>query len=196
MNDPLRNEPLVEDLDWLAFRYVTNELTESEEAEFLVLLEHDQTACEALARQSLLVEATRTGLAAEATKTLPPTPAVQTESRFKALVTMCLATAAVLALIMPLLRGLQGESRENKDSDLALRWAAGIEGAATTDSDFALPGNLALDEENGLLDDLDEESLAEASLAVPDWMLAAVAVQSDSSELEPAFSADSQPVEN
>ena len=150
-----------EELDWLAFRLASGDLTDPEAEAFLSRLAVDQAAREALARQARLVE-TLGQCAGE----LPATVVARNRRSLRVAAISVLATAASLALVVPLLRdGGWGPGIDPLESEVALAWASGAELA-----DEPAHTSEAIDMEPSISDD---------SLAVPDWMLTLVSDEAD-----------------
>lgn len=167
-----------QDLDWLAFCYVTSELSAADLAAFEERLLVDEAACEAVARvmeTNLVVAAAlvqSSGVKVESCEppTLRQVGAAESPSRWTGTALTCLAAAAIAATMViavgsSALNGSKVAKRDGTDR-LVAAWAQGesVRNQADDDSD-------ALDQSN---DDLDP----------PDWMLAAVTAE-EQAELLP-----------
>ena len=159
------------DLDWLAFRYIANELTADEHEAFELRLADDAAACEALARA---VELTDTIHAAE---TLAPVasspPAALWRARLSWLAAGATAAAVLIAVSIALPKYLASpEVAARVSTDLAVAWSKTLpvvpQGAMHLPLEVAGPPAPAVDDAAAAGESLTAEDLP------PSWMLAAV----------------------
>lgn len=154
----------VSDLDWLAFRYIANELPVAEREAFELRLADDQAACEALARA---VELADTIQAAESLSPVASSPpAVHWKTRLSWLAAGATAAAVLIGLVFVgpgLFRS--GEVARGISTELAVAWSKVL--PVVPPATPQLPAEASLPAE--------EESLeAAAEDAPPSWMVAAV----------------------
>ncbi|MCA9247412.1 MAG: hypothetical protein KDA42_09865 [Planctomycetales bacterium] len=176
------------DLDWLAFRYVGGEMSEAEADALLERMADDQLAREALARQTRLIEVTRAAMERETSSSV-----AVSDSHWRRAVAFALATAAAVAMLMPLVRGPHPVNDLDGAADLALRWVSGADWQSV-DSGVGELADSELAEERLFVGELLADS--ESELTVPDWMFAAAAIAPSASLDESTFPAALQPVEN
>ena len=151
------------DLDWLAFRYISNEMTPPEAESFEWLLADDQAAGEAVARAVDLSQA----VAAVPQQVLP----LRSHSRRARPIRWIAAAAAVLVGSIFIFQSFHNSSELKA---LAKVWAKRLGQEAFDLNDPAL---LADSEDPMSLDD-------ENDLTVPSWMIEAVGGGSDSDKWE------------
>ena len=148
-----------QELAWLAFRYVSDELSVEETAAFEERLASDQAAREAVAEAVLLCEAVSAG------ESVAPA-SVERRSWRQHLGWAAIGAAACLLLVLAIRSGEQGfqppVASTLTSADLALVWAQNLTGHGTTLADTAN------DEDLGLASDVDRE------LVVPGWMIEAL----------------------
>jgi len=166
------------EIDWLAFCYAADELTEPEVAAFELRLADDQAAREALARA---VELTQVVATAES---LEPVVALRSQSSswIKRLAWMAIGSAASLLVALVWSNAgswFSGKSIAAADqSRLAVAWSQMRQELAESDSDLWYPKHLAAgetasrEEQPQSPSDPGDTDLLDS--AAPSWMTAAV----------------------
>lgn len=151
------------DLAWLANCYVAGELSADEAAAFEARLESDVAACDAVALAMELNLAVAAAFDSQP-ETLCPQPTLAPPSRRTAATITVLAASAVAAASVALMVGHSGSTsglaRKDGADRLVAAWASGE----------AARNNAAVDD---LVDNSDEDDLDP-----PDWMLAALTIES------------------
>ncbi|MCA9144434.1 MAG: hypothetical protein H6823_10895 [Planctomycetaceae bacterium] len=178
-----------EKLNWLAFRYVANELDAIEASEFELRLMTDQTAREAIA--VAVGETTRIrvalGDAAVVAAASQRTSWGQKSTRF-AIVAMgsCLTLLLAVALLRPSVSptGIASQSSVNEPIDsraeLAFAWAE----VRYQLAEFQPAANAVMADAMDPIAIALRDSESEQSLVAPNWMLAALAKKDSGIELE------------
>jgi len=183
----------VDDIDWLAFRYVANEMSNDEYEQFEERLFDDQTAREAVATA---VELTQTIASIETVEQSVQVAARESNGKRRwqratwiaAAIAGCLAIALGWQLVGQILKGdrtpesgLAGrDSVEEGDSDkLAKAWLDAADESTVIFSTHAFAdgssNSTVVNEAEGLLVPGESASALEAEdLEAPDWMIAAV----------------------
>ncbi len=184
-------------LDWLAFRYIADEFSDAERAEFEQQLADSQPAREAVASAVELTEAIAVAGAVEEL-TVAAAPSVERPHRsrwMRRVAWLSMGAAACLALVFvcqgfvigPMVGQQSDESadggvavRKTASPDLAIAWSqtraeleVGSEGSWTwaLAADSAGPDDPYIADDLPLSDVLVDEG---STVAAPDWMLAAV----------------------
>ncbi|MBL7043240.1 MAG: hypothetical protein ISR77_31690 [Pirellulaceae bacterium] len=161
-----------EELDWLAFRYVADELASDEVSDFEGRLAHDQTARDAVSRAVELTNAIR---AAEEAKPVTLSPARRSRLQRPLRLVACLSTCVLVAVVCHwLLRHDESTSTDVSErpstaaAELALVWSeTRLELADQQGDAWAL---LQVTD-SGELPVAAEDT---AAMSVPDWMFSAV----------------------
>ncbi len=164
-----------DELDWLAFRYISNEMTATEADAFEQRLANDQLAREAVARAVDLVQAVAdlpADVVSLATTQHSPFAARSIRPRRVLGLKTWIAAAAAAIVIAALGQQLLRDSSD--ESALAKVWAKMRSGHDANDSSDR---ELLADSEDSMLDD-------EADLTVPAWLIEAVGGESDSDKWE------------
>lgn len=166
------NEPMLEELDWLAFQYVMNELTEADRVAFELRLEDDQEAREAVARAVELSAAIRMQPSAIQRPTVAATASTMPRvSIHKMMLWVGTLAAAVLVALSLWLRPTLPSAQGVGATDIALAWnqlrQAEEETAPTTEPVDDIESDWLLEDE-----DIDDEPVA----APPSWLVAGVAL--------------------
>lgn len=169
-----------EQLDWLAFQYVADELSDAEAAEFEMRLEDDQPAREAVARAVHLTEATY--LASESTALT--TAATGKKNWQRAVLSMVVGAAACFAAVA-IYQSWMGEDQSGiprtaaasgVSAELAIAWTQTVdeEDAPSEEQELLneIRSQLDEDQEQAPLAPAIEQE--EAENAPPSWMLAAL----------------------
>lgn len=170
------------DLNWIAFQYITNDLSADDSLQFESLLAESQSAREALVQATRLMAGLHTIESAPAAVTPQPKPVTHRQS-LKWIVISC-SVAAMLFLAVSLLpenqapktelvsqSTLSDASEEDLEHLLSL-WSESAE-------DNQLISQTTMPESSDLLDQ--QNTLAEShSLEIPDWLYTAVALPDES----------------
>lgn len=166
-----------EHLNWLAIQYVLGELSAADCEAFEQRLANDPIACEAVAAASRLILTTREALmesashpillASDPAKKAIPAASSPVSSRSS---WMAFAGAVTAAGLVCSVLTLQTDSKNEDRSaaELVSLWRTGV---PSNDSDS---------------DDSDVELADTPSEAIPEWMLAAVSIQSEATFEKPA----------
>ncbi|QDT26590.1 hypothetical protein Enr10x_18940 [Gimesia panareensis] len=177
------NKDDASDLEWLAFQYVSNELSETESQEFETLLAEQQSARDALVSATQLVA----GL-----KSIEPQPALQTTAETSRTVSSSrlafwglLTSAAAILLLVPTLFKTSGTTdspavpvAQAEPSPEDVEHLLDLWSDSSTENSVAVSlntGSEALefsDQQNVLADN--------QSLEVPDWLYTAVSLPEES----------------
>ena len=179
---PESDNPVDRDLNWIAFQYVTNELSADDSQKFESLLAENQSAREALAQATRLME----GLHAIESMPVTVTPRIQPVAHRRVLkwtVASC-SVAVMLFLAISLLP-------ESQTPETELVSQSTLTDASEEDLEHLLSLWSESAEENQLIsqntttesvDGLDQQAtLAEShSLDIPDWLYTAVALPDES----------------
>jgi len=146
-----------DDLDWLAHRYLLDELSADEAAAFEERLGADEEAAAALARSVRLMAAVSSALSAA--KQVEPVPA--TPDHHRKLFAGLTAIAATIALVCVLSvgQGLKPVAASGDAADLVSIWREST-GEVPVESDSPT----------------DDDEVEAATDDVPDWLMAAVAL--------------------
>lgn len=178
------------DLDWVAFRFGANELSESERDEFEEQLATDQNAREAVAR--MVAQTTAVARAIDREGALPTTAAIDREAWAPRTIRWSVVgLGSCLALLVAILASSHhGSSRpevvdsspvagtEQAPGDLALVWA---EMRQPQHSLTDVLADLSEFGDSAVSLDTDDPDL-EGALSPPSWMMAAVARMDQSDE--------------
>ncbi|QDT84357.1 hypothetical protein MalM14_20110 [Gimesia chilikensis] len=174
------------DLEWLAFQYVANELSEQECLQFEALLAEKQSAREALAHATQLVAGLKSitpKSVAQETVAAAQQPAATSTTRwaFWGLLT----TAAAVALLVPSLFKSTGTmdnptipTAQTEPSTEDAEYLLSLWAESSQESNVALTSNMNTetvefsDQQNVLADN--------QSLEVPDWLYTAVSLPEES----------------
>ena len=179
---PESDQPADNDLNWIAFQYLTNELSAADSLQFESLLAEKQSAREALAQATRLVAGLHAIESVPATVVPQPQPVAHHRS-LKWVVISC-SIAAMLFLAISLLP-------ETPVPQTELVSSSGLNDASEEDLEHLLNLWSESAEENQFLsqntvtepiDSLDQQTtLAENhSLEIPDWLYTAVALPDES----------------
>jgi hypothetical protein len=166
-----------EELDWLAFLYVAGELAPDERRDFERRLANDQLACDAVSRA---VDLTQTIQAVGEVKPVTVSPVRRLRLQHSLRLVACLSACVLVAIVCHwLLRDGKStpthvsEGPSTAAAELAVVWSETRLEFADQQSDAR-----ALLQVNDF-DDSPMASEGTAALAVPDWMLSAVAIEAD-----------------
>ena len=165
------------DSEWLAFLYISEEMSAEQRADFEARLAHDLAAQEALARTVHLASHL---VAARPRQALPPQGPVQSY-RSPGIVVAAAACAVLLAAILPTSENSQIETphqvqtpysqrsidelADQRIGELVNLWSTGT----TTDMDSSLVDSTSMDSDTNDL-------LLSEDLNVPSWLLSAISV--------------------
>jgi len=149
--------PTENDLDWLAFRYISGEMAASEAAQFESLLADDQVARDAVVRA---VELTQTIVAVQ-TASMSPSPAMP-QSWTQNITWISTSVAALLLVTLALNFSRPSPSTTSDDDNVASIWARSSDAV----NEPTLNGTVL----NGTVADEEEFVTADP----PNWMLEAV----------------------
>ena len=156
-----------DNLDWLAFRYIADELSATERTAFEALLENDQLAREAVAHAVQLALATQHVFADDAVR-LAQRQAVTAPAGYRGWYSVALACGGLLALVVMNNLVWQVGQPANEDRQLAIAWSEARDA-------FATSAVVAEEQPDTAEHDGDVQVLVdEESVALPTWMLAAV----------------------
>ncbi len=185
------------ELDWLAFQYLTDELSEDERQAFEARLADDQFAREALAKS---VDLTQTLAAAESFE--QPKPAAREVERrairwqrvawFSATMAGCLALALVYQLVIhrsnatSVAQGWGTGAAKSDAEQLALLWVDQLSLAEPVEPNEQIVGASEIEGESETDEPLEPVDTLGAigEVETPDWMLAAVLGMSGSANRE------------
>jgi hypothetical protein len=143
------------DLDWLAFRYIADELSPDEAASFETLLAGDQAACDAVVRA---VELSQTIVAAQVQSARPQPISAQRHWTAPLMLIAC-GTAACLLIALSLNFSSHSPNRSTVSDELVTAWNQQLEQSSDGPT---------LEEPS----DADEAEFVTAE--APSWMLDAV----------------------
>ena len=184
------NSKTPQELDWLAFQYVADELSAPDRAAFEERLETDQAAREAVARGVELSLAVQAAYREDALGVAARDRLIGKSSRgwWSVAVAACALLALIAVSQFTRNAGEAWRRAGTNDEQLAIAWS---------ETRAVLPTSaiLSVDDDNTLLDDdllamrVDEEAV----VALPTWMVAAVSDAARGTVLEPSAP---QPVEN
>jgi anti-sigma factor RsiW len=160
------------ELDWLAFQYVSDELTDEARAAFEARLMDDQAAREAVAGAVECTLAAREAFVDDAVKLAAKREAETPTSR-RAWWNVALAGCALAGLVLATQAFKFVNSRTNTNAELAIAWSEARDDWSTT-----LPPEKSSDDEP-----LENELLAMQDVDVPSWMLAALSEANGESPL-------------
>jgi len=147
--------PTENDLDWLAFRYISGEMAASEAEQFELLLADDQAARDAVVKAVELTQA----IVAVQTASISPSPAMP-QSRTQNITWISTSVAALLVVTLALNFSRPSTIAPAKSGDVAITW---VERSADPPVDAEAISN-------GSADDVEEFVTADP----PNWMLEAV----------------------
>ncbi len=177
-----KNDPL----EWLAFQYISEELTDEEVLAFEDQLAEDQDAREAVARAVELTQTVSAVSKIDECRVGQPinTSAIQKQARWwqrVALLATALAACFALVLIYQATRPSDGENGPRFglndrpiSADLVSAWVStGMEIESAGDEVFAR----ANDDEDELPDAALADELNDVDVATPDWMVAAISAR-------------------
>lgn len=164
---PEQSDP--HDLEWQAFRYVSEEMSSGEREAFEALLAESLDACEALARVTQLALASRTVLADQNSR-----PALRSSRPAARRWSAAVIAAAALALLLALLLLPATNDRPNPGN---------LAQAATVLSHWNDAETAELDDESDGGDETSVSEFGESGLPqIPGWMVAAVSIEALSEE--------------
>jgi ferric-dicitrate binding protein FerR (iron transport regulator) len=160
--DEIHDEPFADDADelfWLAMRYVQNELSDAERAEFETCLGDDDAACEAIVDAMRLTAGLNLASQTQSPLQLPSVSHPQT----RRLLPVSISAALLLAigLVFAFWPSSQPTETDLASAELVNRWRLDGHFASTEFHD----GEDTIDEEAEILDE---------SLSAPGWMMSAV----------------------
>ena len=177
-----KNDPL----DWLAFQYISEELTDEEVLAFEDQLAEDQDAREAVARAVELTQTLSAVSKIDECRVGQPinTSSIQKQARWwqrVALLATAVAACFALVLIYHTTRPSDGENGpklglndRHISADLVSAWVStGMEIESAGDEVFAR----ANEDEDELPDAVQAEELNDIDVASPDWMVAAISAR-------------------
>lgn len=159
----MNKEPTENSLDWLAFCYVADELSDDERAAFEMRLATDQAAREAVAAAVELSLATQLVLA-EAEPPVVTKPESPDETYRRGWWSVALACGGLLALVVMNQLVWRPSPAPEAARDLAVVWSETLPDSAETVSDDTNDNETLLGELNGEEEEMD----------LPTWMIAAV----------------------
>jgi hypothetical protein len=154
------------DLDWLAFRYIADELPATEREAFELRLADDQLACEALARAVELADTIQAAESLSPVATSPP--AASWKVRLSWLAAGATAAAVLFGVIVAGPSWLGSGSSGGISTELAVAWSKAL--PVVPQATTQLPAEAVPDV--AMADVPESETAAED--APPSWMVAAV----------------------
>jgi hypothetical protein len=199
MTDPNRNvdasmpqssDDTSEELSWLAFRYVHDELSPDEREAFDVRLADDLAACEAVAAAVALSDRVRGAMSSTAANNLhlARSHAPQSRRRASKQLTASLAIAAALLVAFGVWKLVENQQH---GVQVAVAWSDLLDSFGPADDIFGLTDpeaagdDAAVDEDGSTVSQTanaaartgDESADEDLSEVAPSWMLAAVEIQ-------------------
>lgn len=154
-----------DDLDWLAHRYLLDELSADEAAAFEERLGTDEAAAAALARSVRLMAAVSSAL--HDAEHVEPTPATSDHRRKLVAGLTAIAATIALACVLSVSQSLKPGTSTGDAAELVSLWR---------ESAGDLPGEID--------SPTDEDEVQAATDDVPDWLMAAVALDVPASDDE------------
>jgi hypothetical protein len=192
MSEPTPQNTCGQDLDWVAFCYVADELNQDDRATFEARLEHDLSACEAVARAVQLAESATMAMATTPTlspdsPSLSPARTRDASSRTRA-VGVTVLVASILVLLAPVLQNqfvpvgpvVVDKAVEDVDAIVGL-WAGSQNLVADASNEDSEPFERDVTSPVAAGSDVSLPTVV-SSVDVPDWLLVAVQAESVSED--------------